>query len=116
MSVVHSNGFGEFQQDNATLHASRIAAEWPQEHSSEFKHFRWPPKYPDMNIIECIWDALQRAVLKRSPLPLTPNDLWTAMQNLVSITSSTTSDINRIPSTSCCGTSACSGGGGATLY
>ncbi|GFW59743.1 transposable element Tcb2 transposase [Trichonephila clavipes] len=41
MSIVHSNGLGEFQQDNATPHTSRIATEWLQEHSSEFRHFRW---------------------------------------------------------------------------
>ncbi|GFT30078.1 transposable element Tcb2 transposase [Trichonephila clavipes] len=41
----------------------------------------WPPKSPDMNFNEYIWDALQRAVQKRSPLPLTPTDLWTALQD-----------------------------------
>ncbi|GFS90244.1 transposable element Tcb2 transposase [Trichonephila clavipes] len=50
------------------------------EHSSEFRHFLWPPKSPDMNIIEYIWDAFQRAVQKRSPPPLIPTDLWTALQ------------------------------------
>ncbi|GFW46812.1 transposable element tcb2 transposase [Trichonephila clavipes] len=49
------------------------------EHSFEFRLFRWPPKSPDMNIIEYIWDALQHAVQKRSPLPLTPTDLWTTL-------------------------------------
>ncbi|GFW68769.1 transposable element tcb2 transposase [Trichonephila clavipes] len=34
-----------------------------------------------MNIIEYIWDAVQRAVQKRSPSPLTPTDLWTALQD-----------------------------------
>ncbi|GBL93571.1 hypothetical protein AVEN_63703-1 [Araneus ventricosus] len=81
MSIVHSEGLGEFQQDYATPHTSRIATEWLQEHSSDFRHFRWKPKSPDMNIIEHIWDALQRAVEKRSPPPLTPTDLWTALQD-----------------------------------
>ncbi|GFX43161.1 transposable element tcb2 transposase [Trichonephila clavipes] len=35
-----------------------------------------------MNIIECIWSALQRAVQKISPPPLTPTDLWTALHAL----------------------------------
>ncbi|GFW81717.1 transposable element Tcb2 transposase [Trichonephila clavipes] len=48
------------------------------EHSSEFRHFRLPPKSPDMNIIEYIWDVLQRAVQKRFP-PST--DEWTALQD-----------------------------------
>ncbi|GFU89669.1 transposable element Tcb2 transposase [Trichonephila clavipes] len=81
MSIVHSDELGEFQQDNATLHTSRIATEWLQEHCSEFRCFRWPPKSPDMNIIKYIWDALQCAVQKISPLPLPPTDLWAALQD-----------------------------------
>ncbi|GFW67883.1 transposable element Tcb2 transposase [Trichonephila clavipes] len=67
MFIVQSDRLVEFQQENATPHTSRIATEWLQEHSSEFRHFRWPPKSPDMNIIEYIWDALQRAAQERSP-------------------------------------------------
>ncbi|GFU75713.1 uncharacterized protein TNCV_1651731 [Trichonephila clavipes] len=33
MSIVHSDGLVEFQQDNATPHTSKIAPEWFQEHS-----------------------------------------------------------------------------------
>ncbi|GFT45425.1 transposable element Tcb2 transposase [Trichonephila clavipes] len=43
-------------------------------------HFLWTTKSPDMNIIERIWDALQRAAQKRSPPSLTPTYLWTALQ------------------------------------
>ncbi|GBN19849.1 hypothetical protein AVEN_114558-1 [Araneus ventricosus] len=28
MSIVHSDGLGKFQQDNATPHASRVATKW----------------------------------------------------------------------------------------
>ncbi|GFW32950.1 transposable element Tcb2 transposase [Trichonephila clavipes] len=63
------------RNDNATPHTSRIATEWLREHYSEFRHFRWPPKSPDMNIIEYIWNALKRAVQMRSPYSLTPTDL-----------------------------------------
>jgi transposase len=81
MSCVHSDGLGRFQQDNATPHTSKVATTWLQEHSSEFELLRWPPKSPDMNIIEHIWDALQRAVQHRSPSPRTPSQLWTALQD-----------------------------------
>ncbi|GBO22141.1 hypothetical protein AVEN_93902-1, partial [Araneus ventricosus] len=81
MAIVHSDGLEQFQQDNATPRTSRFATEWLQGHSSDFRHFRWPPKSPDMNIIEHIWDALQRAVQKRSPVPLTPTEFWTALQD-----------------------------------
>ncbi|GBM45042.1 hypothetical protein AVEN_98889-1 [Araneus ventricosus] len=46
MSILHSDGLRQFQQDDATPHASRVAAKWLQEHSSDFRHFHWPPKFP----------------------------------------------------------------------
>ncbi|GBL84863.1 hypothetical protein AVEN_93885-1 [Araneus ventricosus] len=81
MSIVHSDGLGRLQQDNATHHASKVATEWLQEYSSDFRHFHWPPKSPDTNIIEDIWDALLHAVEKRSPPPRTPMDLLTALHD-----------------------------------
>ncbi|GFV44111.1 transposable element Tcb2 transposase [Trichonephila clavipes] len=66
-----------------TPHMSRIATHWLQEHSSEFRHFRWSPKSPDMNINEYIWNAFQSAAQKRSLIPPTPTDLWTALQDLL---------------------------------
>ncbi|GBN52795.1 hypothetical protein AVEN_206528-1, partial [Araneus ventricosus] len=79
MSTVHSDGLGRFQQDNATPHASRIATKCFQEYSSDFRHFHWPPKSPDMNVIEDKWNALLHAVEKRSPSPRTSMDLLTAL-------------------------------------
>ncbi|GBL88132.1 hypothetical protein AVEN_117738-1 [Araneus ventricosus] len=80
MSIVHSDEFGQFQQDSATPHTSRLATKWLQEHSSDFRHFHSPPKSSDMNIIEPIWVALQCAVQKRSPPHGTPMDLRTVLQ------------------------------------
>ncbi|GFY36738.1 transposable element Tcb2 transposase [Trichonephila clavipes] len=65
MYFVPSDVFGEIQQDNVTPHTSRTDTEWLQEHSSEFRHFHWPPKSADMNIIEYIWHALKPTVQKR---------------------------------------------------
>ncbi|GBM23321.1 hypothetical protein AVEN_97734-1 [Araneus ventricosus] len=81
MSIVHSDGLGQFQQHNATAQASRVATKWLQEHSFDFRHFHWPPKSPEMNIIEDIRDALLHAVEKRSPPPRTPMDLLTALKD-----------------------------------
>ncbi|GBM41036.1 hypothetical protein AVEN_180943-1 [Araneus ventricosus] len=80
MSIVNSDGLGQFQLDNTTPHASRVATKWLQEHSSGFRHFHCPPKSPDMNIIKDIWNALLHVVEKRSPPPRTPTDLLTALQ------------------------------------
>ncbi|GBM64994.1 hypothetical protein AVEN_14085-1 [Araneus ventricosus] len=81
MSIVHSDGLGQFQQDNATPHESRVATKWLQEHSSDCRHFHWPPKSPEMNIIENIRDALLHAVENSSPPPRTPMDLWTVLKD-----------------------------------
>ncbi|GBM96094.1 hypothetical protein AVEN_212490-1 [Araneus ventricosus] len=67
------------RKDNATPHASRDATKWLQERSSDFRHFHWPPKPPEINIIEDIRDALLYAVEKRPPPPRTPMDLLTAL-------------------------------------
>ncbi|GBO24660.1 hypothetical protein AVEN_15724-1 [Araneus ventricosus] len=81
MFIVHSDGLEQFQQDNATPHASRVATKWLQEYSSDSRHFHLPPKPPEMNIIEDIRDTLLHAVENRSPPPRTPMDLWTALQD-----------------------------------
>ncbi|GBL81964.1 hypothetical protein AVEN_50548-1 [Araneus ventricosus] len=74
------DGLGQFQQENATPHTSRVATKWLQENSPDFRHFYWPPKSPEMNIIEDIRAALLHAVEKISPPPRTSMDLLTALQ------------------------------------
>ncbi|GBN16644.1 hypothetical protein AVEN_49904-1 [Araneus ventricosus] len=69
------------RQDNAPPHASRVSTKWLQEHSSDFRHFHWPPKSPEMNIIEDIRDALLHAIENRSPPPSTPMNLWTVLKD-----------------------------------
>ncbi|GBN36164.1 hypothetical protein AVEN_162048-1 [Araneus ventricosus] len=81
MSILHSDGLGQFQQDNARPHASRVATKWFHEHSSDFRHFYWPPKSPEMNNIEVIRDALLHALENRSPPPRRPMDLWTVLKD-----------------------------------
>ncbi|GBL75607.1 hypothetical protein AVEN_154931-1 [Araneus ventricosus] len=79
MSIVHSDGLGQFQHDNATPHASRVATKWLQEHSSDFRYFHWPPKSPEMNIIEV--SGMPCYIFEnRSPPPRTPMDLWTVLK------------------------------------
>ncbi|GFU54141.1 DDE_3 domain-containing protein [Trichonephila clavipes] len=89
MSIAHSDGLGEFLQ--AIRHLTRL--ELLQSASRIPLLNRWPPNFPGISSIERIWDALQRAVHKKSPPP---------------ITSSTASGINQMHTMSCCNTSACS--------
>ncbi|GBN09488.1 hypothetical protein AVEN_62650-1 [Araneus ventricosus] len=103
MSIVHSDGLGQFQKDNATPHASRVATKWLHEHSSDFRHFHWSPKSLEMNIIEDIRDALLHA-----PTSCTPMDLLTACKIHGVKTNRMPSDISRDHATSCCNTFACS--------
>ncbi|GBN66390.1 hypothetical protein AVEN_209535-1 [Araneus ventricosus] len=81
MSIVDSDGLEQFQKDNATPHASRVAAKWLQEHSSGFRHFHWQPKFSEMNIIEDIRDTLLHTVENRSPPPRTAMHLWTVLKD-----------------------------------
>lgn len=81
MSIVYSDGLGQFQDGNATFYVSGIASEWFHGHSFIFRHFHWHSKFPDMNIIEHTRDALQRAHHKRSPIPRTLRDLWNSLQD-----------------------------------
>ncbi|GBM12708.1 hypothetical protein AVEN_9538-1 [Araneus ventricosus] len=75
MSIVHSDGLGQFQHIDATPHVLRVATKSLQKHSTDFRHFHCPPKSPDMNIIEDIWDALLHLVEKRSPPPRTSTQI-----------------------------------------
>ncbi|GBL58607.1 hypothetical protein AVEN_66076-1 [Araneus ventricosus] len=77
----HLHSFMSIVHYNATPHASRVATKLLQEQSSDLTHFHWPPKSPEMNIIEDIWDDLIHAVEKRSPPSRTPIDLLTAMHD-----------------------------------
>uniref|UniRef100_A0AAY5LC80 Tc1-like transposase DDE domain-containing protein n=1 Tax=Esox lucius TaxID=8010 RepID=A0AAY5LC80_ESOLU len=52
---------------------------WLEEHSSEFGVLPFPP---ELNVIEHIWDAKQRAVEHRNLTPRNTTELWTALQEV----------------------------------
>lgn len=64
-----------------TTHTSRVATDWLQKNTSDFKHFQWPYKCSDRNINEHIRNALQRAVRNRTPSLLIPMDFCAALQD-----------------------------------
>lgn len=55
--IVLSFVLGQFFQDNAQPNTLRVATEWLQKHSSDFRHLHWPPKFPDTNIFQHNQDA-----------------------------------------------------------
>ena len=67
-----------FQQDNDPKHTSKLAQAWF--HKNHVDLLPWPPNSPDINIIENLWDHLERQVWARNPLPRSEGDLWVALQ------------------------------------
>ncbi|GFX58907.1 DDE_3 domain-containing protein [Trichonephila clavipes] len=49
-----------FQQDNCTFYMSRLATGWLEKHSSDFSVINWPPRSPDLNPIDRLWDVLKQ--------------------------------------------------------
>ncbi len=49
-----------FQSDNDPKHTSRLAKNWFTE--NEVEQIEWPPQSPDLNIIESLWDELDRSI------------------------------------------------------
>lgn len=67
-----------FQQDRDPKHTSKLASAWFA--SKHLDLLDWPPNSPDMNIIENLWDHLDRMVRAHSPLPTNLNQLWEVLQ------------------------------------
>lgn len=53
-----------FQHDNAPVHTSRVVSSWFKEHN--IKVLDWPPRSPDLNIIENVWGRLAKKVYENS--------------------------------------------------
>ena len=58
-----------FQQDNAKVHASKLATAWPKDSAMQngFSIIEWPTYSPDMNPIEELWAPLKTELLRRYP-------------------------------------------------
>ncbi|GBM75942.1 hypothetical protein AVEN_125348-1 [Araneus ventricosus] len=67
MVFVFPTGNGIFQQDNTPCHKAWIVLEWFEEHTDEFHLMSWPPNSPDLNLMEHIWDVMERQLTAQTP-------------------------------------------------
>lgn len=82
MLFCYPHGNGVFQQDNCTSHKSRLATGWLDEHSSDFSVMNFPPRSPDLNPIEHLWDVLEQGVQGHHTAPKNLTELWTVLANI----------------------------------
>ncbi|GFX60967.1 transposable element Tcb1 transposase [Trichonephila clavipes] len=68
-----------FMDDNAPCHRT-VAAEQLLE-SEDIERMDWPARYPDLNLIEHVWDFLGRRLAARTLPPVTIRELRLALQD-----------------------------------
>ena len=78
----HPDDIAVYQDDNAAPHRANIVRAWFDEHAGEIQRLNWPPRSPDMNPIEHIWDALDVRLRALNPQPTNRPQLATALQDV----------------------------------
>ena len=73
-----SQGHYIFQHDNDPKHQAKLTRAWLRDH--HLLVLPWPPKSPDMNIIEHVWAYIDKRLEQRYPLPRSVDGLWEVIQ------------------------------------
>ncbi len=66
-----------FQQDNDPKHTAKLTIAWLKK--KRLTVLQWPPNSPDMNIIEHVWEYLDRRIHTRDSLPTNLRELWAVL-------------------------------------
>ncbi|GFV74244.1 transposable element Tcb2 transposase [Trichonephila clavipes] len=82
MLFCYPHGNGVFQHGNCTPYKSRLATGWLDEHSADFSDINKPPRSPDLNHIEHLWDVLEQGVKGYHIAPTNLIELWTVLANI----------------------------------
>ncbi|GFU29331.1 transposable element Tcb2 transposase [Trichonephila clavipes] len=77
---LHVNGV--LQQGNCTSHKSQSATGWLKEPSCDFSVINWPPRSPDLNPIEHLWNVLKQGVKGHHAALTNLTELRTALANI----------------------------------
>ncbi|GFV64823.1 uncharacterized protein TNCV_809201 [Trichonephila clavipes] len=63
--------------DNTRPHRALLVDEFPE--SKDIRRLDWPVRYPDLNPIEHVWDALRKATATRNSSPRTSQETKKAL-------------------------------------
>ncbi|GFU96423.1 transposable element Tcb2 transposase [Trichonephila clavipes] len=82
MLFYYPHGNGVSQQDNWTSFSFRLATGWLNEHSSNFSVVNWPPRSPNLDHTDHLWNILEQGVKGHHTAATYLAELKTALANI----------------------------------